>query len=77
MASQQHTEQSKTEFITSLIDDINKDLEKYTSNFRKELIKTDEEEEVHHGLTHTISFYRRRANARRLASTKNLTGKFL
>lgn len=67
----QGTEQRKTEFITSLIDDINKDLEKYTPTFRRPL---NEEEEC--GLTHTISFYRRQANARRLAS-KNLTGKVI
>lgn len=65
----QETEARKTEFITSLIDDINKDLEKYTPTFHHKPIQEDEEET----LTHTISFYRKQANARRLAS-RNITG---
>lgn len=64
-----NTEAQKTEFITSLIDDINKDLEKYTPTFTHKLNKQSEEAT----LTHSISFYRKQANARRLAS-KNITG---
>lgn len=67
-----NTEAQKTEFITSLIDDINKDLEKYTPTFTHKLNKQSEEAT----LTHTISFYRKQANARRLAS-KNITGLIL
>lgn len=66
----QNVEQ-KSECISSLLDEINSDLEKYTPTLRmriKDEVRKSQDEADGSGseLAHTISFYRKQANARRL-----------